>query len=386
MELQDLPWDKSLDEWDERKIRFIEIRKGLSRHTVRFVKTKNYSFAIKETSELSVKLEFDNYIKLLESEIHTLIPIGKVICERPPIQVETKVGTSYEKDNLAFIITLLDTKVIPDSYLFRYNFKDYNKKIIWNAIAQLFAQLHFIGVYWGDASLSNVLVRFFKIKDERGRIRTELKAILADAETVQFIPELSKELRHNELEFFFESMDWINEDLKNSGVERGYFSTLSDKKYILQKYKEHFMLYKKLNKFQIATGIDVKRHFKEIKDVKILIPLMQQIKEHKWYLSEKENKEIPLKRAAQDWLVNIYQNVLKEFEAKKLFEEFPFMNSAKLYFEIMLHKYFLSIEHGRDIGIDNAIVDYSNKFGTNKPKKSFINQIIKTLYRLIPKF
>ncbi len=383
--LADLPWYLPLEEWENSEVHFLEFRKGLSRHPVKFIKKKGYSFAIKQTTEKSAQVELKNYEKLLSIGIHSLIPIGYIVCERPPIIVETKVGNFFENDDITFIITMLEDKALPDSYLYRLNFKDDNKKIIWNAIAQLFATLHFNNIYWGDASLANLLVRFFKNKDEFGRVKTELKAILADAETVQLFTKISDELRKNDLEFFFESMEWIKEDLKISGNDVKYLSTTEEKKYILKQYRDYYLLLNKIKKFESLTDINVKKVFGNIQDVCVLDSIYKQIEEHKWYLSEDTVETISLKDTTLNWLNTIYYPIIKEIEKTNILKYFPFKSAADLYKDIMVHKYYLSEAEGYDVGVEKAILDYASKFAPDPSFDSLIKKIIKIMFKLVPK-
>jgi len=381
-ELKPLPWHLPLDEWKPDEVDFIDFRKGLSRHTVRFIKGKNASFAIKETTELKAKQESDNFEKILKLGLHTLIPVGYVVYDRPPIQIQTPIGTNYIRDESAFIITLLENKALPDSYLYKLNFKEVHRKRIWHAVAELLASLHFHGVYWGDASLANILVRFFKVRDEKGRVRTELKAILADAETVEILPDISPEMRKQDLDFFFESMTWLNEDYINAGITREKFSTTDDKKFILKNYNRHYKLLRKIRSFEKKTGLEVRRNFKIVKDIRFITSVKKQIDEHKWYLSERAGREISLKTAAFDWLKHVYFPILDEFEKLNIFEYFPFKTSTGLYVDIMTHKYFLSEKKGMDIGIEQAIKDYTEKFASDKSFTDLVSSRIKRITKL----
>lgn len=383
-DLRDLPWHKPLEKWNERKIKFIPFRKGLSRHVVRFIKVNNKSFAIKETTEGSAVNEIKNYEKLLQLGIHTLIPVGYVLHQKAPIQVNTKIGSTFVNDTTAFVITLLEDKALPDAHLYKLNFKKENRLIIWNAIAELFANLHFNNIYWGDASLANMLVRFIKIRDEKGRTKTELKAILADAETVLFLPKISSKLKNEELNFFFESMEWLNEDYRKAGLKREYFSVKEGKKYLLERYKSQLSLLKKKKQFEKNTGLIVRKYFHPLFNINTLDEIQKQIDEHKWYLSENAGYEISIKDAANDWVEKIYLKIIKEFEKLKLFEHFPFMTPASLYLEMMTHKYFISEKRGNDVGIETAINDYLiHKVNDNNFYKK-LKRITKRIIKLIP--
>lgn len=75
-QLSDLPWNQPLDEWDKSQVDFIDVRKGISKHTVRFIRTRNFSFAIKQTNPISAYFENESLIKLLQLGIHALKPVG----------------------------------------------------------------------------------------------------------------------------------------------------------------------------------------------------------------------------------------------------------------------------------------------------------------------
>ncbi len=204
--LKCLPWNLPLEEWRPRGYTFIDYRKGLSRHTVRFIRVQGSALAIKQTGEYFARFEIANLKRLLQMGIHTLIPAGYAVFDDKPIEIKTKTGNFFEKNDRAYVVTVLEDKALPDSYLFRLNFEEKNRKRIWIAVAELLASIHHSNIYWGDASLANVLIKFIKESDEKGRKRTVLKAFLADAETLEIQNHLSRKFRIEDLDFFFESM------------------------------------------------------------------------------------------------------------------------------------------------------------------------------------
>ncbi len=383
-ELVDLPWYLPLSEWESHGVRFLDFRKGLSRHEVRFVKRNRFSFAIKETTERAAIAEVNNYHKILSLGIHTLLPVGYVVTEKPPIEVKTPMGYVYESDNLVHVITVLEERAIPDSMLYRWRFKEENKRLIWDAVAELFAILHKNNIYWGDASLANLLVRFFKIRDESGRTRTELKAMLADAETVEFLPAMSDSMVDEELDFFFESMEWIHEDLRISGVVSEESSPENEKHYIKNKYYAFCEFLKLSDEFEQETNLSVRKYFISVKDAESLSSIYTQIKEHKWYLSERAGKEIPMPEAAKDWVETIFKPILAEFDKLRVFDYFAFKSAGSLFVEIMTHKYYLSQQKGEDVGIDVAILSYSGLY-KNTAEKPLLQKLAEIFYKLLPK-
>lgn len=206
-DLENLPWDTPLNEWNDKQVKFLEIRKGISKHTFRFIKTKDFAFAIKQTNPISAYFESETFTKLLQKGIHTLIPVGYIFYKKNLFE-----KVAEEKESLAFIVTILEAKSIPHSILFKWDFSDTSKKSIYKAAAELLANLHFNNIFWGDASLSNILIKFIKSKDDRGKSHTELKAFLSDSETIQFLKEISDEHIKTDVKRFNDSMTEMNKE------------------------------------------------------------------------------------------------------------------------------------------------------------------------------
>ncbi|GMU95573.1 DUF4032 domain-containing protein [Ignavibacterium album] len=376
-QLSDLPWNQLLEQWDPKQIDFLEVRRGISKHPVRFVKTKSYSLAIKQTNPISAYFENESLIKLLQLGIHALKPVGYIFYKKNLFMKNS------DPDNvLAFLVTLLEEKSIPHSILFGWDFTEYNRKLIYEASAELIANLHFNNIYWGDASLSNILVKFIKFKDENGRTFTELKAFLADAETISIQKNISAEQKQTDIGNFIQSV----EELSKSLIGKREVNLEEDKKYFLKRYSDFYSLLQKSKEFEDISGIKIKKHFYRITDQYTIDSITKQIEEHKWYLSEKAEKEIDIKSAAKDWITNVYEPIINEFNSLKLFDLFPKTNSLKLYVDIMAHKYYISIEQKKDVGISYAIRSYCEKY-SNKEQSSItriVDSLIKRLAKIFP--
>ncbi|WP_304131640.1 DUF4032 domain-containing protein [Ignavibacterium album] len=376
-QLSDLPWNQPLEQWDPKQIDFLEVRRGISKHPVRFVKTKSYSLAIKQTNPISAYFENESLIKLLQLGIHALKPVGYIFYKKNLFMKNS------DPDNvLAFLVTLLEEKSIPHSILFGWDFTEYNRKLIYEASAELIANLHFNNIYWGDASLSNILVKFIKFKDENGRTFTELKAFLADAETISIQKNISAEQKQTDIGNFIQSV----EELSKSLIVKREVNLEEDKKYFLKRYSDFYSLLQKSKEFEDISGIKIKKHFYRITDQYTIDSITKQIEEHKWYLSEKAEKEIDIRSAAKDWITNVYEPIINEFNSLKLFDLFPKTNSLKLYVDIMAHKYYISIEQKKDVGISYAIRSYCEKY-SNKEQSSItriVDSLIKRLAKIFP--
>jgi len=379
-DLIDLPWDIPLDQWTEKHAKFIDIRKGKSKHTVRFIKTKDFSFAVKQTSPISAYFESETFSKLLSRGIHTLIPAGYVFYKKNLFEKNT------EDDGLAFIITLLEAKSIPHSILFKWDFSVESRKTIYKAAAELLANLHHNNIYWGDASLSNILIKFIKSRDEQGKSYTELKAFLSDSETITIVKQINDDQMKKDIKCFYDSMTAISKEFPKEEKEKIGFDLAADKKYFRQEYDANFGLLKKTSDFEKLTGLEISKHFFKITDPYSIDSILKQIEEHKWYLSEKNSKEVEMKFAATDWIEKIYNPIIKEFNKIKIFDYFPDTNSVKLYTDIMAHKYYLSIEKNEDVGIYTALRSYSEKHSIKEENllSKFIDKLLKRLTKVVP--
>lgn len=385
-QLVQLPWKFPLEAWSEHKVSLLQIKSGLSRHVVRFIESGKRRYAIKETTLESAHREFETYTRLIAMEVPTLTPIGVVARNDGTIVVDTFVGKQPQPQMTGYLITELMEKVIPDSLLFRRAFTRENRVRIWDAVIDLFVRMHSRGVYWGDASLANMLIHFSAEQvPELGR-RTRLQAVLADAETVEIHPTISDKLRLADVEFFLESMQWTEADLIASGIVRDALITREDRQHFLRTYHEHFTVEQEMQSFELVTHIDVDTLLGNF-DVKGYGKLLlQHINEHKWYMSERQKKEVSLVAAAEDWYAEIFKPVCRIFNEYGLPDYFPEKTASSLYVEIMEHKYFMSEREKQDVGLVTAVEDYCAKFALREPHHFTLASILDALRNLLERY
>ena len=380
--VRELPWTSPLETWQDRGVHLLEIKSGLSRHVVRFVKTQERRFAVKETSSEIAEREFGNYVRLVRLEIPTLVPVGTVKRYDETRVIHTKVGQQLQEQLTGYLVTELMEKVLPDSFLFRRGFSRENRIRIWDAVIRLFIQLHSHGVYWGDASLANMLIRFTtEVVPELGK-RTQLSAVLADAETVEIRQSISDAMRRADVDLFLESMLWTEADLRASGIVRDPLVTKEDQEYVLSSYTDRFAIEQEMRSFELVTHIDVDKLLGAFDAKGYGKLLLQHIKEHKWYLSERKGGEVSLNDAAEDWYREIFKPVCRIFHRYGLLEFFPNKTASTLYVEIMEHKYFMSEREKRDVGLVAALEDYLNRFATHDPIRRAISSIVEAVTSL----
>jgi hypothetical protein len=381
--IQQLPWNIPISEWENHGEHILKIKCGVSRHTVIFVKSFGYEFAIKEISPDISRKEILNYEKILLKAVHTLVPVGFVIKKGEPIVINLPTGIQYENSDIAYTITLLAPRVLPDSTLFGRSFQEKNQIKIWDSIVELFVDLHSNNIYWGDASLANLLIRFDKDEMPDGKRITKLRAVLADAETIEVYDHISDSMRFADIEFFFESMAWINEDLKTAGIERDEEHLDKCKKYIREKYEKDFEFNKKVKLFEKETGLLFRKTFSCLPNEIYIQVIEKQIQEHRWYLGEKKKKAVGLKTAAKDWYSKVYCPIKQILIDHNILSHFPGKNLLDIYIGIMQHKYYLSEKLNKDVGAVYAMEDYFHSFGEDEPLTKKILSFGKALLKII---
>ena len=228
-----LPWESPLEDWPSLGVQAVHARRGESRHIVLFVEVDERRYAVKETSPEVARSEISWLLEIRRRGIYALEPVGAVVAPGPPIPVGEVAGvTQYMPGDRGYCITRLAQRVIPQALLYRYPFTWRNRQMLWNAIVSLLLDLHDRGVFWGDPSLANILVDLS---------HHQVRAMLADAETVELYSEPLEEMRRQEdLAALEESLLWTGEDIR---MARGYEGSLSpiseeDTEYIAHLYSQ----------------------------------------------------------------------------------------------------------------------------------------------------
>ena len=160
--LLDLPWDVPLEDWPADRI--AALPRGISRHTVRFVRMSGRVIALKEIGETVAYREYALLRQLKRLEVPSVEPVGVVTGRLDPDgeRLEAVLVTEHLQYSLPYR-ALFSQALRPDTLT----------RLI-DALAVLLVRLHVVGFYWGDVSLSNTLFR---------RDAEAFAAYLVDAET-----------------------------------------------------------------------------------------------------------------------------------------------------------------------------------------------------------
>jgi hypothetical protein len=388
-QLEDFPWNTPMEEWMNQGVELLNVRRGESRHPVVFVERDGIRYAIKETTPRMAEREIRNFREIELRGIPSLSPIGTVIVPAPPIPLDVpKLGgiTQYISGDRGYTVTRLAPRVVPHVLLYRLPFAKKTKQRLLSAVAVLMVELHEHGVYWGDPSLANVLLRI----DGRS-----ILAIMADAETTElFSVPVSEGLREQDLALFGESLSWQAEDLRNArGLpEDAQVLDESDYHYFEQQYRwlrrEHSLfaatpgfttlyqmqqMLRSLNRlgyslldvtghtWQNMTTILPGWHQRRIHE--LLHISMPRIYAHRFYdmilghqaiLSKQQHRPISLEEAARDWYTRYHLPTILLLRQNLTSGQDP----MQAYFAVMRHKWNMSRKAGYEIPIEEALLDW----------------------------
>ncbi|CAB4333821.1 unannotated protein [freshwater metagenome] len=197
-----LPWQKSLELWPEDPL--LAEKRGISRHIVRLVQSTDDPdsevYAVKETVSEFANREYKILRQLKQLDAPSVQSIAVI-----------EGRTDGEGEELPCALV---TRFLPYSLPYRVllSGKDVTAEdvtLMANALALLLVQMHLLGFWWGDCSLSNTLFR----RDAEG-----YAAYLVDAETGEFQIALSDGQREHDLEIAHFNVAAELEDLALSGV------------------------------------------------------------------------------------------------------------------------------------------------------------------------
>jgi tRNA A-37 threonylcarbamoyl transferase component Bud32 len=186
-----LPWASRLADWSDETVAFRRLPVGPSRHLVRFVIVGNDTVALKEEPVGVARSEYEALREMEALGLPSVRVIG--IAERPGEDVAI-IATDFLRHSLQYRRLLARMPLVAGGYRDR----------LLDAMASLLVDLHRAGVFWGDCSLANTLLR---------RDGDRLQAFLVDAETSEIHPRLSDGQRAADLEVLVENVAFGLADL-----------------------------------------------------------------------------------------------------------------------------------------------------------------------------
>jgi len=378
-----LPWSTPLEEWSEEYV--VPLPRGLSRHVVRIIRLRDRTYAVKETQE---ELAFREYRLLRDLQrlvLPAVKPLGVVTGREDPDGEPLPCALMTE--HLAFSL--------PYRALFTHGMSADNLPSLIDALVVLLVRLHLADFYWGDVSLSNVLFR---------RAAGGFAAYLVDAETAELRPTLSRQMREYDVQVGCENVFAELLDLQAGGA---IGTTVQAHEIVAQIQKRYDDLWDELtgeeeftademwrieqrierlndlgfdvDELDIVTDFDgdqvriqpkvveLGHHCRElqaltglnVEDAQARRMLNDMAAFITHYDLGREDKGI----AANRWLTEIYEPIIAMVppEARGKLE------SAEIFHEILVHRWYLSERAGREIGIFETARDYIDTVLAQKP-------------------
>lgn len=382
-EFLDLPWHLPLAEWAAQCARVVQLPRGLSRHEVLFVSYGPAVYAFKELPEAVAEHEYDLLSILEERRMPAVIPVGRA-----------RVRRNGGEEGGVLVTRFLDG-ALPYRTLFQNpGLRRYRDRLL-DAMAGLLVRLHLAGFYWGDCSLSNTLFR---------RDAGELQAYLVDAETSEHHETLGDGARRQDLMILEENVAGDLADLEAFMELPGSLDADDTGARIRERYEalwaeatreeviardEHWRIQDRIRRLNqlgfsvgeveieatgagdrlriraIVTDRDYHRHLLHgltglTVEERQAEQMLNEIKELKAMLTRELDRSVPFSVAAFRWQREMFEPALKTLAP--VLEKVP--DPAEVYCQVLEHKWFLSEQAKRDVGMKAALADYVERFRT----------------------
>ena len=376
----DLPWGVPLDEWDHP--RMVKMAHGASRHIVRFVRYNNRVYALKETELGVAQEEFDILRELRADHLPVVDAVGVV---------------SWGEDGRAMLITRYLDFSLPYLYILGRDEPALANNLI-NAAVVLLVRLHLNNVFWGDCSLSNILLR---------RDAGAFMAYMVDAETAENRATISDAMREYDMEIAEENVVGGLIDLQIEGRVPEEVDPFEVARTLRSRYESLWAELHREEEFSVderwridhrvrainELGFDVEelsisRNGERLKIKPILVEeghhirslrrrtglevqenqarrLLGDIAQHRAWLSHEAGKPVPEAVAAAQWLANVYEPVVESIPPELLERLEP----PEVFHQLLEHRYYLSMERDAEVSYLESIHHYIEHILVKSPQE-----------------
>ena len=369
----DLPWLQPLEEWQSERL--VKIIRGISRHVVRFVEYDGVLYGLKELPPRPARREWTLLRRLEDNDLPVVEAVGIVTGRGDGL--DAILITRHLEYSLPYRV-LFSGRGIPDL-----------RTHLLNALAELLARLHVQGFFWGDCSLSNALFR---------RDAGALSAYLVDAETGELHGVLSDGQRAYDLEI---AQANIFGELLDVEAEVGLPGDLDPEETaaeVVQRYEslwseltreeifrtdERFKVEERLRRLN-ELGFDVEEiqvesapdGYRLRLDPHVVEPghhrhrllrltgldaqerqarrMLNDIARYRESLERKQGRSLPESVVASHWREEVFEPTVAAVP-ETLQGRLP---AAEIFHQVLEHRWFLSEQAGKDIGIDEAVASY----------------------------
>ena len=386
--LLDLPWPLSLEMWPADRL--AALPRGISRHIVRFVRLEGSVLAIKEINEELARREYNLLWMLHRLDLPVVEPVAVVTGRVDPMgdPLESALVTRHLQFSLPYR-ALYSQALRPDTAT----------RLV-DALAVLLVRLHLSGFYWGDVSLSNTLFR---------RDAGAFAAYLVDAETGEMHQTLSRGQREYDVDLARLNIAGEMMDLAAGGYLDGTLDPVQVSDVITRRY---FTLWNELTgpeQFRRGERWRVDARIRRLNDLGFDVgeltlttdvdgttvaiqPKVVDSGHHSRRLLRLTGLDVEENQArrllndpdayqasvgrqadeeelvAHDWLRNCFEPVVqavpRELRGK--------LEPAEIYHEVLEHRWYLSEQRGRDVGLRGATDSYLEGVLVHKPDEAAV--------------
>ena len=387
-ELLDLPWETPLEDWPPDVL--VALPRGISRHTVRFVRISRHVYAVKELPEHLAIREYRMLRDLQRIDVPAVAAAG-VIAGR----------TSRDGEPLeSALLTRHLQFALPYRALFSRTLRHETTVRLVDALVALLVRLHLTGFFWGDCSLSNVLFR---------RDAGSFAAYLVDAETGTTHEHLSRGQREYDIDLARTNIFGELSDLADGGLLDESIDPLAIADLVVTRYTSLWAELTDAEEFDGTQMYRVDARIRRLNDLgfdvaeldivtdvdgrtvriepKVVDPghhtrrllrltgldveenqarrLLNDLDAYRAYTDQQgEDEEI----VAHEWVTDIFEPVVRavprELRGK--------LEPAEVFHEVLLHRWYLSERAGRDVGIQPAVVSYVHDVLPAKPDEQAV--------------
>jgi len=387
--LLELPWATPLEEWPADRL--VTLPQGISRHVVRFVRLAGVVYAVKETPEAIAQREYD-LLRQLERLGAPAVEAVAIVAERAAPARDPASGLE------PVLVTRHLQFSLPYRALFSHTLRTDTMNRLLDALAALLVRLHLSGFFWGDVSLSNTLFR---------RDAGAFAAYLVDAETGALHGALSRGQRAEDLEIAQVNIFGEMLDLAAGGLLHESIDPEGVAEDVVRRYES---LWHELTYEQEVAGVLGMRHHVE-KRIRRLNELgfdageLQLSVDEQSYrvrpkvvdaghhtrrllrltgLDAEENQARKLlndldtyraesdlddeQQAAHRWLTEVFEPVVRAVPAALRGK----LESTELFVQVIEHRWFLSEDVGRDVGLAPAVHSYVADILAHRPDEQAV--------------
>ncbi len=382
--LLDLPWHIPLEDWPADHL--VALPQGISRHIVRFVKLNDTVYALKETRERIAEKEYD-LLRALERIDFPAVEAVAIVTDRT-----TEDGEPLE----SVLITRHLQFSLPYRALFSHVLRPETMNRLLDALAALIVRMHLTGFSWGDCSLSNTLFR---------RDAGAFAAYLVDAETGNLYPKLSEGQRSEDIEIlrlniFGECLDLQAAEVLHEAIDP---ETVVDD--IVARYER--LWYEVTYEQEVPRDArhDIEGRIRRLNDLGFDVAEVDMATKDGGYLvrpkvvdagyhtrrllrltglDAEENQARQLlndldayraesdltdeQQAAHRWLTEVFEPVVRAVPANLRRKLEP----QEIFSQIIQHKWLLSEQSGRDVGMAPAVQSYLSDVLAHKPDEQAV--------------